>query len=164
MSRRRWLLTVCTLSLVGRAAEAQENPGDLVQMLDQEETPVSASSSESTLDNLGFDSQSGIANLATMNLELNLYGALDLHVAMSPLCYQTGGLGSGDTTVRLKWSLWGNDGEATAFALMPYLKLPSASAGFGNGLIEGGIVAPLEMAGPEEFGLGLVAQIDLAAC
>lgn len=80
---------------------------------------------------------------------------------MSPLCYQVGNLGSGDTTVRLKWSLWGNDGEASAFALMPYVKLPSASAGFGNGLIEGGIVAPLELGGPADFGLGLLAQVDL---
>ena len=161
MSRRRWLLTICTLSLVGRAAEAQEIPSDLLHALDQAETPDSASSAESTLENLAFDSQSEVANLATMNLELNLYGAVDLHVAMSPLCYQSGNLGSGDTTIRLKWNLWGNDDETAAFALMPYLKLPSASAGLGNGLIEGGIVAPLELGQPEDFGVGLVAQIDL---
>lgn len=163
MRRRTWLLSVSALTAVGQTAIAQQTPSDLPLAfeLDQLETPQSPIPVDSSLDNLGFDSQTGVANLATMNLELGLTHALNLQVAMSPLCYQVGNLGSGDTTVRLKWNLWGNDGEASAFALMPYVKLPSASAGFGNGLIEGGIVAPLELGGPGDFGLGLLAQIDL---
>lgn len=41
------------------------------------------------------------------------------------------------------------------------MKVPSASLGFGNGLVEGGIAAPLEAEGPGDFGLGLVARIGL---
>jgi len=41
--------------------------------------------------------------------------------------------GLGETMVRLKYNVWGNDqdDEATAFAVMPYVTLPTARDGLG---------------------------------
>lgn len=68
--------------------------------------------------------------------------------------------GFGDTTVRLKMNLWGNDGGRTAFALMPFLKIPTASAGLGNDAVEGGFIFPLAVALPHDWSMGLMAEID----
>lgn len=87
--------------------------------LDQPGTAGSPFEAESSLDNLEFDSQSGVANVATMNLGLGLSESFSVEVSMSPLCCQAGNLGSGDTNVRLKWSLWGNDDGSSILALMP---------------------------------------------
>lgn len=69
--------------------------------------------------------------------------------------------GFGDVTVRLKRNLWGNDGGRTAFALMPYVKLPTAATGFGNGHVEGGIIAPLAIELSDRVGLGLMTELDI---
>jgi hypothetical protein len=68
--------------------------------------------------------------------------------------------GVGDVTVRLKRNLWGNDGGATAAALMPFVKLPTAAGAIGNGAIEGGLIVPLAIAIPSGFGLGLMGETD----
>jgi hypothetical protein len=43
--------------------------------------------------------------------------------------------GVGDTFARLKINLRGDDGCAVALALLPYVKLPTARAGLGNGAV-----------------------------
>ena len=68
--------------------------------------------------------------------------------------------GSGDLVVRVKWNLWGNDGGETAFAVMPFLKIPTAGADVGNGEVEGGIIAPFGMDIGGGWGLGLQAELD----
>jgi hypothetical protein len=70
--------------------------------------------------------------------------------------------GDGDTgpsnlTVRLKWNLWGNDGGGTAFAMMPYVVLPTAE---GETDVAGGVILPLAISGPWGTGLGTMAQVD----
>ena len=70
--------------------------------------------------------------------------------------------GGGDTgpsnlTVRLKWNLWGNDGGGTAFAMMPYVVLPTAE---GETDVAGGLILPLAISGPWGTGLGTMAQVD----
>lgn len=54
-----------------------------------------------------------------------------------------------DTEIRFKWNLTGREsydgGKANspvAVALMPYLKLPTASRAIGNGDVEGGLIIP----------------------
>lgn len=65
--------------------------------------------------------------------------------------------GSGDTELSLKWNLWGNDGKSTtAFALLPYVTLPSARNGMGAGHTEAGIDFPLQWNLSEEWELGLM--------
>lgn len=70
----------------------------------------------------------GYANQATHS---NLTGAL-----------VSNGYGFGDTFFKAKVNLFGNDGGDLAFAVIPYAKAPSAAPGLGNGLVEGGLIAP----------------------
>ena len=38
-----------------------------------------------------------------------------------------------------------------SFALSPYIKLPTALAGIGNGAVEGGLIAPININLPASF-------------
>ena len=69
--------------------------------------------------------------------------------------------GIGDTFVRSKINLWGNDGGDTAAALIPYVKAPSAPIGIGNGGVEGGLIGPLALNLPNNFVLLLVPEVDV---
>lgn len=68
--------------------------------------------------------------------------------------------GFGDVTVRLKRNIWGNDAGATAFALMPFVKIPTADDAIGNGAVEGGLILPLAIGLPSGFGFGVMGEID----
>lgn len=50
--------------------------------------------------------------------------------------------GVGDITIRGKFNFWGNDGGPSAFGLMPFVKVPTHSHGFGNRRVEGGLIVP----------------------
>jgi hypothetical protein len=103
-------------------------------------------------------------------LKAGLLHDLDLQLGLDPWVHEevedrrTGESatvsGFGDTFLRAKWNLWGNDSGMTAFALMPYIKLPTAHRDIGNGEVEGGLIAPLAVSLPAEFSLGLMAEID----
>jgi hypothetical protein len=68
--------------------------------------------------------------------------------------------GFGDLTLRLKQNLWGNDGGATAFAVLPFVKLPTNQDGLGNDAVEGGLALPLAVALPRGWDMGLMAEFD----
>lgn len=51
--------------------------------------------------------------------------------------------GGGDTVLRAKFNLWGNDGGPTAFGFFFDVKLPTAADGLGNDKIEGAFTLPL---------------------
>ena len=85
-------------------------------------------------------------------LRYGLTDSIDVHLIVEP--YDLGRIdasgggrstsrGFGDTTLRLKWNLWGNDTGPTAFALLPYVKIPTASREIGNDHVEGGLVSPI---------------------
>ncbi len=69
--------------------------------------------------------------------------------------------GFGDFILRSKVNLWGNDGGDTAFALMPYVKFPTACKDLGNDAYEGGLIAPLAVALPAGWGMGIMTQVDI---
>jgi hypothetical protein len=69
--------------------------------------------------------------------------------------------GIGDTVVRSKINLWGDDGGDTAAAMIPYVKAPSAPIGIGNGAVEGGLIGPLTFNLPNSFVLLLMPEIDV---
>jgi hypothetical protein len=69
--------------------------------------------------------------------------------------------GIGDTFVRSKINLWGDDGGDSAAAIIPYVKAPSAPIGIGNGAVEGGLIGPVALNLPNSFVLLLVPEIDL---
>jgi hypothetical protein len=102
------------------------------------------------------------------NLKMGLTHNVDLQVVVESYTVQTEGEGDagtrragfGDVTVRLKRNLWGNDGGPTAFALMPFVKIPTGRAS-GNGAWEGGIVTPFSVQLPHDFTLGTQLQATL---
>lgn len=68
--------------------------------------------------------------------------------------------GYGDTIVRFKKNLFGNDGGDAAFALLPFVKVPTAGADLGNRRVEGGIALPLSVSLPRGFSLGAQMQFE----
>lgn len=69
--------------------------------------------------------------------------------------------GYGDTILRAKWNLWGNDGGTTAFALMPFLKLPTNEGDLGNDDYEGGLILPLAIDLGNEWSMGVMSEFDV---
>jgi hypothetical protein len=58
----------------------------------------------------------------------------------------------GDTFARLKVNVLGDDDGDVAVALLPYVKLPTAQSGLGNGRVEGGLILPISINAPASSG------------
>ena len=69
--------------------------------------------------------------------------------------------GVGDLFVRLKWNLLGNAGGNVGLALSPFVKFPTASGGIGNGVVEGGVIAPVNINLPANWSVTIDPEIDL---
>jgi hypothetical protein len=68
--------------------------------------------------------------------------------------------GVGDTVARLKINLLGDDHGAVAAALLPYVKLPTAQSGLGNGRVEGGLILPISVSAPGGFTVIVMPEGD----
>lgn len=68
--------------------------------------------------------------------------------------------GYGDTIVKAKFSLTGDDGGPVAFAVIPYVKIPTAPIPIGDGQVEGGINMPMLVTLPSH--LQLTVEPELA--
>lgn len=102
---------------------------------------------------------------APFNLKVGLTESTDIQFIFDPYIYHDadGGAstdGVGDVQIRLKWNIWGNDGGRTALAIMPFVKLPTASDDLGNEELEGGVIVPWATDLAEGLGLGLMAEFD----
>ncbi len=91
--------------------------------------------------------------------KLGLNDWIDAELGVTPLIADPGGAGVGDVTTRVKFNVFGSDG-GVALALVPYIKIPTATRRFGNGQVEGGIVAPLSVPLPGDFTLVVQPEID----
>lgn len=69
--------------------------------------------------------------------------------------------GIGDLYFRTKWTFWRDEAHGAAAALMPYVKIPSNSAGLGNDSVEGGLIIPWELKGQNGFTAGAMLQWDV---
>ncbi|HEY5552500.1 MAG TPA: transporter [Opitutaceae bacterium] len=58
--------------------------------------------------------------------------------------------GRGDTYLRMKWNFAGDEGGGPAFALLPWVKFPTATAGVGNNEADWGLIVPFGMPLPGE--------------
>src|SRR5688572_26372523 len=104
-----------------------------------------------------------------MILKVGLFNRVDVQLVLEPYHVVRERLGAnkvttrgfGDTTLRLKYNVWGNDDGPTAFALMPYVKFPTSKEGLGNNSVEGGLILPLSANLPGEFWLGLTTRFDV---
>ena len=68
--------------------------------------------------------------------------------------------GFGDTMLKAKFNLVGNDGGPFAMAVVPYVKLPSAAPGLGNNVVEGGVALPAQINLPADFALALQTEVN----
>jgi Putative MetA-pathway of phenol degradation len=100
----------------------------------------------------------GITNNADLEVNVSFTGVRSFDTATRAASNLSG---IGDTFIRSKINLWGNDGGNTAAAVIPYIKAPSAPIGIGNGVVEGGLIAPVAFSLPNSFTLLLVPEIDV---
>jgi hypothetical protein len=101
-------------------------------------------------------------NWGELNLKHGLSASADVQFVLPFYTRIVGGdEGFGDMQVRLKYNLWGNDAGSDALAIMPYLKLPTARNGIGNGDLEGGLIVPYGFDGPAGWAFGLMGEIDI---
>ncbi len=108
--------------------------------------------------------------IAPMLLKLGVLDNMDLQLGITPYTrtQQTDGAtgassalqGFSDLTFRVKVNLWGNDGGVTAFAIMPFVKLPTANTALGNGRVEGGVILPFAVQLPHGLSLGFMSEFD----
>jgi hypothetical protein len=129
---------------------------------------------ESDVYNFTTDTAGGVTTVTQLftnpTLKLGLTNSLDFEVNIVP--YEqatthdaaarttTTAAGVGDLFLKAKWNLVGDDGGNFAFALVPYLKVPTASAGLGNGAVEGGVIAPLQFNLPLNWQIVVDPELD----
>jgi Putative MetA-pathway of phenol degradation len=101
-------------------------------------------------------------SLGELNAKMGFSTAMDLQLVL-PFYTQVrkGGEGFGEVEIRLKYNFWGNDSGATALAIMPFIKLPTARGDLGNGDYEGGIIVPYGFEGPAGWSCGVMGEVDL---
>ena len=102
--------------------------------------------------------------VALANLKIGLLNNTDIQFVYDPYVKQDDGVtttdGGGDMQIRLKINFWGNDGGDTAFGIMPFVKIPTASEGLGNDKVEGGVIFPWGTELASGVGLGLMFEVD----
>jgi hypothetical protein len=130
---------------------------------------------ESDIFNVTLQNSDGIATdtyvYTSPNFRLGITDNMDVEMNVSPLVevtihdHNTGQRtdisGFGDIFLRVKTNLAGNGSGDFGMALDPYLKLPTAPVGIGNGAVEGGLVAPLAFALSDVWSLSVVPEIDV---
>lgn len=104
------------------------------------------------------------------NLKVGLTNDVDLQLVLDPYTHGRGraadgtsrrSSGFGDTQLRLKINLWGNDGGPTALGVMPFVQFPTAGDERGTGCVEGGVIVPFSADLPAGFGMAAMAELDL---
>jgi len=69
--------------------------------------------------------------------------------------------GYGDTLLRTKLNLWGDDGGKTALAIMPFVKLPTSQDDLGNEFCEYGVIVPFAIDLGDGWGVGMMTEFDI---
>ncbi len=151
---------------------------------DQTESPytVDAGHFQVEMDAVGavFDrNRSGGGDVQTtgwgtsLNLKAGLLNNVDIQFVLDPYAkvevkdHTTGAKdtasGFGELQTRLKINLWGNDGGATALAIMPFVKWPVSASSLRNGKTEGGVIVPLAVELPAGWGSAVMTEFDFVA-
>ena len=118
--------------------------------------------------------------------KVGLTNNIDFQVGIAPWTdvdvgrFDDGSSGFGPILLRAKFNIWGNDGggapfelpssfpdnlrdrwKDSAFALMPYVRIPTGNDEIGTDEFEFGLRAPLEMPLTKDWDLGLMADLGL---
>ncbi|MEW6055918.1 MAG: transporter, partial [Bdellovibrionota bacterium] len=104
--------------------------------------------------------------LNNMNAKVGITSSIDLQMIFETFKIQnldendskSTRRGIGDTTLRVKYNLVGNDEGEFGFGLMPFVKLPTASRDLGNRKFEGGLALPFSQELGLNFDLGWMIQ------
>ena len=105
-----------------------------------------------------FDLRIGLADRTEIDF---LYGGyLNLRTRDHAARTDTVQSGFGDLTLLFKYNLFGNDGGAFSFGILPYLKVPTNTANLGNKRVEGGVELPLSINLPANLQLGIQTEFD----
>lgn len=109
----------------------------------------------------------------TSNVRIGLLPSVDFQVVVQPIVHRVGTVsngqptdsltGVGDTTLRLKVNLVGNQGERFAIGLLPFVSLPTATSGLGATHTEFGVAVPFSYSLPAGFELAAMLQFDAVA-
>lgn len=163
-------LARATLPLLGTSTAAAEELRPL--STDRPDTTESARTVDAGHFQLEMDvarltvdeGQKGFGFVAS-NLKLGLTHFWDVQLVIEPLVGHEAlpdyGWGYGDTVLRTKLNLFGND-EDTALAVMPWVKFPTAGKR-GNDAVEGGLIVPLGFTLPLDFSGTVMAEGDVMA-
>ncbi|QQS07888.1 MAG: transporter [Phycisphaerales bacterium] len=108
-------------------------------------------------------------DIAPLLLKAGLTPSIDFQVGLTPYTSQRSESGTsretvdgfGDTIVRVKINLHGNDTGESALAIMPFIKIPTASDGLGNDDLEAGIIVPAAFELAHGFNLGAMLEFDV---
>lgn len=186
MNRFLALCAVAATNLIASVASAEDSAAGAPKLRDLCTDRPTKSTGPCTVDPGHFQLESDIFNFVvdrTGGVDTNTYlftnptvkygltQTLDLEVSVTPAIEVTtfdrashaksNVTGVGDLYLRAKLNLTGDDGGTVGLALVPYLKVPTARAGIGNGAVEGGALVPMSISLPGKFSLSLSPELDL---
>jgi hypothetical protein len=103
------------------------------------------------------------------NLKVGLLNNVDLQLVFDPYVNQRVKVagrsvrqeGFGDTTIRLKVNLLGNDEGPVAVGVMPYVTFPTSTHDVGLDRAQYGLIVPVSVELPAGFELGAMIEIDV---
>jgi hypothetical protein len=98
----------------------------------------------------------GLTNTIDAEVQITPHESLATKSAAAP----TNISGVGDTIGRLNINVLGGDQGAISMAMSPYVKLPTARSGLGNGKVEGGIILPVSANVPGGFTIIVMPEGD----
>lgn len=118
----------------------------------------------------GGGTRSEVLSVGASVFKLGLSDRSDLQVGVTPYLRLTArdassrtlNSGFGDIQVRYKHRLTG-DAANVQVAAIPFVKLPTASNGFGNGKVEGGLAIPISVAASKSVTVTFGPELDLLA-
>lgn len=112
-----------------------------------------------------------VTRAGTVNTRVGLGARTDLQLVVTPVVWRSVSIqtsqhdddvGFGDTVVRLKVNLRGNEEEGFAIGLLPFVTAPTSTNGVGDAQFSGGIAIPMGIALHERLDLGMMVQLEIA--
>ena len=117
---------------------------------------------EADLINRSASGEASETLLGGINAKAGLTDSIDVQLVLEPFVTTAVGevseSGIGDTTLRLKWNLFGNDEGSSALALMPYISLPTRGENIGSSNTTVGLAIPFAYSLPGDVSGGIMLE------
>lgn len=111
-----------------------------------------------------------VTRVGTVNTRLGLGMRTDLQLVVTPMVWRAvatqdasheDDVGFGDTVLRLKVNLRGNEEDGFAIGLLPFVVAPTSTNGVGDAQFSGGLAVPMGIALHDRLDLGMMVQVEL---